>query len=86
MLHFPFVLSTELFARVFRVKGIEGLRVVDASIMPIVPSANTNVPTIMVAEKAADIIKQTIRCPSYRHHNYNPYERYPDINPWEFHL
>ncbi|GIY89121.1 glucose dehydrogenase [Caerostris darwini] len=47
-----------------RVKGIQGLRVVDASIMPIVPSGNTNIPTIMVAEKASDIIKETINCPS----------------------
>ncbi|KAF8781566.1 Glucose dehydrogenase like protein [Argiope bruennichi] len=50
-----------------RVKGIKGLRVVDASIMPIVPSGNTNVPTIMVAEKAADIIKKTIQCPYYEY-------------------
>ncbi len=41
-----------------RVHGIGGLRVVDASVMPRVPGGNTNVPTMMVAEKAADIILQ----------------------------
>lgn len=41
-----------------RVHGIDGLRVIDASVMPRVPAGNTNAPTMMIAEKAADIVRQ----------------------------
>ncbi|KAF8782850.1 glucose dehydrogenase [FAD, quinone]-like [Argiope bruennichi] len=55
--------STVLDPRL-RVKSIRNLRVVDASVMPKSPSGNTHVPTMMIGEKASDMIKESIHCDS----------------------
>jgi choline dehydrogenase len=47
-----------------RVLGVEGLRVVDCSVMPTVPGGNTNIPVFMLAEKAADHIKGAVLAPA----------------------
>ena len=58
-----------------KVYGVRGLRVIDASIFPTIPSGNTNAPVIMVAEKGADLIKQ-------HWYAYNKRRRRREVHDW----
>jgi choline dehydrogenase len=49
-----------------KVYGVKGLRVIDASIMPMIPAANTNVPCMMIGEKGADLVKEDWGCSPLR--------------------
>jgi choline dehydrogenase len=56
--------STDVCDPQLRVRGVDGLRVADASVMPTVTRGNTNAPVIMIAEKAVDLLRQGAMSPS----------------------
>ncbi|MES0875384.1 GMC family oxidoreductase [Sinimarinibacterium thermocellulolyticum] len=53
--------STAVVDPSLRVHGIDRLRVIDASVMPLLPSTNTNAPTLAIAERGADLVRQDLR-------------------------
>jgi choline dehydrogenase len=56
-----------------RVRGLDGLRVVDASVMPRIIRGHTEAPTVMIAERAADLIRAS---------NHEPEQGHPDTGGW----
>lgn len=66
-----------------RVYGIKKLRVVDCSIMPTITTGNTNIPTVMIAEKAADMIKISHLSPPKRRSNDIPKKTFSYHHPNE---
>ena len=55
----PYVVAYMIDCLKLKIHGLENIRVVDATVMPEIPSANLNAPTLMIAEKASDIIVNT---------------------------